>query len=77
MAVDPDLCQQLPGGVGICVEIGQPQAVLRSVICNQCLADDPIAVVDAMMEGRPGLTEDENVGISWSMCIYGDDPMLT
>ncbi|WP_104044325.1 DUF4365 domain-containing protein [Arthrobacter sp. ZGTC412] len=62
MVVDPDLCQKLPGAIGICVAAGQLQAALRLVICYQYLADDSVAVVDAMMEEHPRLAEEEMAG---------------
>lgn len=62
MVVDPDLCQKLPGAVRICMEAGQLQAALRLVICYQYLADDPVAIVDAMMKEHPTLAEDEMAG---------------
>jgi hypothetical protein len=62
MVVDPDLCQKLPGAIGICVAAGKLQAALRLVICYQYLADDSVAVVDAMMEEHPRLAEEEMAG---------------
>lgn len=62
MVVDPDLRQKLPGAIGICMAAGQLQAALRLVICYQYLADDPVAVVDAIMVEHPRLAEDEMAG---------------
>ena len=62
MVVYPNLCRKLPSAIGICVEAGQLQAALRLVICYQYLADDPVAIVDAMMEEHPRLAEDEMAG---------------
>lgn len=62
MVVDPNLCQKLPGAVRICMEAGQLQAALRLVICYQYLADDPVAIVDAMMKEHPTLAHDEMAG---------------
>lgn len=59
MVVDPDLCEKLPGAIRICVETGHLQAALRLLICHQYLADDPVAVVDAMMKEHPALADDE------------------
>ena len=58
MVMDPDLRRKLPSAIGICVAAGQLQAALRLEIWYQHLADDPVAVVDAMMEEHPRLAEE-------------------
>ena len=60
--MDPDLRRKLPSAIGICDAVGQLQAALRLEICYQHLADDPTAVVDAMMEEHPRLAEEEMAG---------------
>lgn len=62
MVVDADLRQKLPGAVRICVEAGHLEAALRLVICYQYLADDPMAVVDAMIKEHPALADEEMTG---------------
>lgn len=59
MVVDPDLRQKLPAAIRISVEAGHLRAALRLMICHQYLADDPVAVVDAMMKEHPTLADDE------------------
>ncbi|MDM2421333.1 Uncharacterised protein [Mycobacteroides abscessus subsp. abscessus] len=62
MVVDPDLYQKLPGAIRICVEADHLQAALRLVICYQYLADDPVAIVDAIMKEYPSLAAAEAAG---------------
>lgn len=62
MVVDPDLCQKLPGAIRICVEADHLQAALRLVVCYQYLADDPVAVVHAIMQEYPSLAATEAAG---------------
>jgi hypothetical protein len=59
MVIDPDLCGKLPVAIRNAVDAGQIQAAVRLLVCYQCLADDPVADVDAIMRAHPALAENE------------------
>lgn len=62
MVVDPELRSKLSSSIRTCVEAGWPQAALRLLICHQYLADDPVAVVEAVLKEYPTLADEEMAG---------------
>lgn len=59
MVSDPDLCGKLPAAIRTCVESNRLRAAVRLLICYQYLVDDPLTMVETLLQSYPMLAQDE------------------